>query len=75
MSSRSTSTNRIEFDEREFRAERMPISASRFVAELVTQQLGAGWPPRFFEDVVGSWEGEPLVRAEQGVIEERDAIR
>jgi hypothetical protein len=31
----------------------------------------SGWLPGFFEEVIGSWAGEPLVRPEQGEYEMR----
>jgi hypothetical protein len=33
-----------------------------------------GWQPGFFEEVVGGWEGEPLVRSEQPELETRDEL-
>jgi hypothetical protein len=33
------------------------------------------WQPGFFEEVVGSWEGEPLTRPEQLPMEVREEIR
>ncbi|MBE9095621.1 hypothetical protein [Tychonema sp. LEGE 07203] len=33
-----------------------------------------GWPPGFFETVIGSWEGEPLVRPEQLEYEIREEL-
>ncbi len=36
---------------------------------------GLGWPAGFFEKVIGGWQGEPLVREEQGEFEVRDEIR
>ncbi len=33
-----------------------------------------GWSPGFFEEVVGGWVGEPLVRAEQGDYEIREPL-
>ena len=33
-----------------------------------------GWPIGFFEKTAGSWAGEPLVRAPQGELQERDAL-
>jgi len=33
-----------------------------------------GWPPGFFEHVVGSWQGEPLTRPEQPPLEQRDGL-
>jgi hypothetical protein len=32
------------------------------------------WSPDFFEKVIGSWEGEPLTRGEQGQYEEREIL-
>ena len=33
-----------------------------------------GWPPGFFEETYGSWQGEPLERDPQGEFEGRDAL-
>ena len=33
-----------------------------------------GWPPGFFETVIGSWEGEPLVRPDQLEYEMREEL-
>jgi hypothetical protein len=33
-----------------------------------------GWPPGFFEEVIGGWVGEPIERAEQGEFETRDPL-
>ena len=30
-----------------------------------------GWSPGFFERTAGKWEGEPLIRGEQGEYEQR----
>ncbi len=35
----------------------------------------AGWMPGFFEEVIGSWEGEPLVRPEQGEYKMREELK
>lgn len=32
------------------------------------------WQPGFFEEVIGGWEGEPLVREEQGDYEDREQL-
>ncbi len=34
-----------------------------------------GWPPGFFEETAGAWQGEPLERGPQGEYEEREALR
>lgn len=33
-----------------------------------------GWPAAFFESTVGAWQGEPLVRGEQGNYEQRETL-
>ena len=50
------------------------LSVSRYVAEIVRREVGDEWPEGYFERVVGCWEGEPLVRPEQGEFEERDEL-
>jgi hypothetical protein len=56
------------------RAQERGVSTSRFIAELVTKDLDRGWPPGFFEEVVGAWKGEPLERPEQLPFEEREEL-
>lgn len=57
------------------RAEAAGMSTSRYLAQLVQHELGSEeWPERFFEDVVGGWQGEPLQRPPQGEFEARDAL-
>jgi hypothetical protein len=34
----------------------------------------ANWPPGFFENVIGAWKGEPLVREEVGSYELREEL-
>ena len=33
------------------------------------------WPSFFLEEIAGGWQGEPLVRPEQGEYEVRDELR
>jgi len=33
-----------------------------------------GWPPGFFEEVAGGWQGELLVREDQGQYEVREEL-
>jgi hypothetical protein len=49
-------------------------SVSRYLADLVSREVGEGWPGGFFERVVGGWQGEPLERAPQGEYEVRDPL-
>jgi hypothetical protein len=56
------------------RAEARGIPVSRFLAELITRHFARGWPPGFFDRVVGGWKGEPLTRAPQGDFERRQPL-
>lgn len=42
--------------------------------ELETLAQANGWPPGFFESVVGGWQGEPLVREPQGDYPAREEL-
>jgi len=33
------------------------------------------WPPSFFTDILGVWEGSPLTRDPQGSYESRDELK
>lgn len=50
------------------------LSVSRFLASLVTRDVGSDWPDLFFEKVVGGWQGRPLERPPQGEHEDRDGL-
>ena len=56
------------------RAKAIGQTVSGYPAMLVTREVQDGWPARFFEDVVGGWQGEPLVRHRQGRLEERERL-
>ncbi len=60
-------------DEVRRRAEARQLSTSAFLAELVRKQISPGWPEGYFENVVGSWQGEPLTRPPQGAFEDRES--
>lgn len=44
------------------------------VFEPLKSAEGQGWPPAFFEQTAGAWQGEPLTREPQGEYEERDPL-
>jgi len=48
------------------RAKAAGKSLSSYLADLVARDAADAWPEGFFEEVVGGWKGEPLVRPEQG---------
>jgi len=50
------------------------MSLSRYLAEIVQRETRVGWPEGYFEEVVGSWVGEPLERPEPLELEERDSF-
>ena len=44
------------------------------VHPLTSTEQNLGWPPGFFEEVAGSWQGERLVRDDQGQYEIREDL-
>lgn len=56
------------------KAEHAHLSTSKFLAGLVKREVADQWPDGYF-DLFGSWEGEPLVRQEQGEYENRQVIK
>jgi hypothetical protein len=56
------------------RAESLGVSTSRYLASLVLRDVQGGWPPDFFDKVIGGWEGAPLERAAQGDWEKRESL-
>ena len=50
------------------------MSVSKYLSELVRRDVSTGWPRRYFEEVVGEWQGEDLERAPQGEFEKRDEL-
>lgn len=56
------------------RAQESEMSLSQYLATVVAREVGdQEWPEGFFEDVLGSWEGE-LNRPPQGNYEERTVL-
>jgi hypothetical protein len=43
-----------------------PVSEARPVVE---------WPANFFTEIIGGWEGKPLVRESQGTYEARNELK
>ena len=41
---------------------------------IATTPEDLGWPPGFFEKTAGAWQGEPLLREDQGEYETRDEL-
>ncbi len=56
------------------RARAAGMSVSRFLATVVGGHTKRGWPPGYFEEVVGGWRGKPLRRPPQGKPEGREAL-
>jgi len=51
------------------------LSVSRYLAELVSRELGSQWPEGYFEEVIGSWQGDvPLERPPRLEPEERESF-
>ena len=56
------------------RARARGLSVSQYLAQLAEQDAAIGWPPGYFENVIGGWKGDPLVRPQQGEYEEREEM-
>ena len=52
------------------KAEQAHTSVSKYLAELVRQNVSTELDDDFFE-LYGAWKGEPLTRGEQGEYEQR----
>jgi hypothetical protein len=57
------------------RARAAGLSVSRYLATVIGAYVGQGWPPRYFDHVVGRWQGRPLRRPSQGKLENRERSR
>lgn len=56
------------------RAEARGLTLSKYLAEVVGRETSdEEWPEGFFNDVLGTWEGE-LRRPRQGNYEEREGL-
>ena len=52
------------------KAQQAHLSVSKYLALLVEREVATGWPDNYFE-VFGGWQGEALVRPQQGDFEQR----
>lgn len=50
------------------------MTVSRYLADIISKEVGDGWPPGFFDQVAGSWQGPPLKRLPQGEYESREQL-
>lgn len=50
------------------------LSLSKYLAEIVGRETSAEWPEGFFDEVLGGWLGEPLLRPSQLELEERSGL-
>ncbi len=53
------------------RAKARHMSVSQYLASLAIQDASTRWPPGYFDNVIGSWEGD-LERPDQGSLEVRE---
>ena len=56
------------------RARARKMTVSGYLAELVRREVAAGWPPGFFDEVVGGWVGKPLRRPPPRRFESRERL-
>ena len=45
------------------------------VVNPVGEKQALNWAPDFFTEIVGGWQGEPLVREQQGKYEARNELK
>lgn len=50
-------------------------SAQKSEATLLGSKAQKKWPEKFFDTIFGGWQGESLVRGEQGDYETRDDFK
>ena len=55
------------------KADQADLSVSKYLAVLIRRDVQNEWPDGYFE-LIGSWQGDPLKRPEQGAFENRNAI-
>jgi hypothetical protein len=56
------------------RAESLGVSVSKYLADVVKKEVSPGWPPGYFEQVVGSITDETFQRPPQLPLEEREPL-
>ena len=49
------------------------LSVSEYLVKLLEREVGDGWPEGYFENVIGSWQGD-LERPEQLDNEQRESL-
>ena len=59
-------------DALKYKASAQNLSVSKYLATLITKDIGTSWPEGYFESVVGAWQGEALTRPEQEMFQERE---
>jgi hypothetical protein len=57
-------------------AEQAKLPLSRYLAEIARRETDRhdAWPSNYFDDVFGTWEGDPIERADQGEYEQRSGM-
>ena len=57
----------------EEKAGEVHLSVSEYLVKLLEREVGDGWPEGYFENVIGSWQGD-LERPEQLEYEKRESL-
>jgi len=53
----------------------MELEVILIVNPLPGSHPSVEWPPGFFTEIIGGWEGKPLVREPQGTYESRSEFK
>ena len=54
------------------RARSLGLTVSKYLAVVVRREVGQGWPPGYFEEAIGGWQGRPLRRPPRGSYADRE---
>ena len=55
------------------RAKARGVPVSKYLASIVVRNAAASWPPHYFQNAVGAWQGD-LKRPPQFHFEKRDSF-
>ena len=56
------------------KAQKAGLSVSRYLGDLIKRDVKSAWPEGYFENILGGWQGEALVRSAQGTYEIRQEM-
>ncbi len=52
------------------RAKQANMPVSRYLVQLIRNELGSGWPDGYFDEIYGGWQGSGASRKREGETED-----